>query len=143
MFQRIVLAYSDSPDSRRALTSAIQLVKTFGAELQAVIAMRELPAYTAFVTIADSSFVRTVSADRQLYEQLQVTVREIARSNGVELQTELLEGGEVDAIIQLLHRCEADLVVIGLHRHTSHISRLWNRVFEIAQNAPCSVLGVH
>lgn len=125
MFQRIVLAYSDSPESRRALTSAIQLAKTFGAELQAVIAMLELPAYTAFVTAADSSFLRTLSADRQaFYEQLQVTVREIARSDCVELKTELLEGGEVDAIIQLPHRWEADLVVIGLHRHTSHISRL-------------------
>src|SRR5277367_4008572 len=142
MLQRIVLAYGDSPESRRALTSAIQLAKTFGAELQAVIAMQELPAYTAFVTAADSSLVRTLSADRQaFYEQLQVTVREVARCAGVEVKTEPL-GGEVDAMIQLLHRWEADLVVMGLHRHTSHIARLWSRVFEIAQNAPCSVLGV-
>ena len=85
MLQRIVLAYGDSPESRRALTPAIQLAKTFGAELQAVIAMQELPAYTAFVTAADSSLVRTLSADRQaFYEQLQVTVREVARCAGVE-----------------------------------------------------------
>jgi nucleotide-binding universal stress UspA family protein len=43
MFQKIVLAYSGSPESRRALTSAIQLAKTFGAELHAVIAIEELP----------------------------------------------------------------------------------------------------
>src|SRR5277367_5704325 len=87
MLQRIVLAYGDSPESRRALTSAIQLAKTFGAELQAVIAMQELPAYTAFVTAADSSLVRTLSADRQaFYEQLQVTVREVARCAGVEVK---------------------------------------------------------
>jgi nucleotide-binding universal stress UspA family protein len=100
--------------------------------------------YTAFLLAADSSLLRTPSADRQgFYEQLQVTVREIAQSDGVEPKTELLEGVDVDAVIQLLHRREAELLVIGLHRHTSHISRLCNSVFEIAQNALCSVLGVH
>jgi hypothetical protein len=36
MFQRIVVIYGESLESRRALTSAIQLAKAFQAELYAV-----------------------------------------------------------------------------------------------------------
>src|SRR5580698_5243876 len=31
----------------------------------------------------------------------------------------------------------------GLHQRELHISRLWSTVYELAQDAPCSVLGVH
>jgi nucleotide-binding universal stress UspA family protein len=144
MFQRIVVVYSESLESRRALTSAIQLAKTFQAELHAAITMHDLPAYTAYATAADPSLVRVLDDDRRaLYEEMKATVREIAEREGVELRTELVADDEVDAVVQLLYRSRADLLVIGLHRQTSHISRLWSRVFEIAQNAPCSVLGVH
>jgi len=144
MFQRIVVAYSESPESRRALASAIQLAKVLGAELHAVITMQDLPAYTAYVAALDPSFVRVLDDDRRaLYEQMKATVHEIAQREEVELRTELVADDEVDAVVQLLDRNRADLLVIGIHRHTSHISRLWSKVFEIAQNAPCSVLGVH
>jgi nucleotide-binding universal stress UspA family protein len=36
MFKRITVAYSESPESRRALASAIHLARILGAELQAV-----------------------------------------------------------------------------------------------------------
>ena len=144
MFQRIVVVYSESLESRRALTSAIQLAKAFQAELHAVIAMHDLPAYTAYVTAADSSLVRVLDDDRRaLYEQMKTTICEIAQREGVDLGTELVADDDVDPVVQLLNRSRADLLVIGLHRHTSHISRLWSKVFEIAQNAPCSVLGIH
>jgi nucleotide-binding universal stress UspA family protein len=144
MFQRIVVAYSESPESRRALASAIQLAKALGAELHAVITIQDLPAYTAYATAADPSLVRVLDDDRRaLYGQMKATVREIAQREGVELRTELVADDEVDAVVHLLDRSRADLLVIGLHRHTSHISRLWSKVFEIAQNAPCSVLGIH
>jgi hypothetical protein len=38
---------------------------------------------------------------------------------------------------------KTDLLVIGLHHCQSHISRLWSTVYELGQNAPRSVLGVH
>jgi nucleotide-binding universal stress UspA family protein len=144
MFQRIVVVYSESFESRRALTSAIQLAKALRAELHAVISMHDLPAYTAYAMAADPSLLRELDDDRlALYEQMKATVHDIAQREGVSLRIELVAGDEVDAVTQLLDRSRADLLIIGLHRHTSHISRLWNKVFEIAQNAPCSVLGVH
>jgi hypothetical protein len=37
----------------------------------------------------------------------------------------------------------ADLLIIGLHQHDFYLSRLWSSVYDLAQDAPCSVLGVH
>jgi nucleotide-binding universal stress UspA family protein len=144
MFKRIVVAYNESPEASRALASAIQLAKLVEAELQVVTVVQELPAYTAYATAGDSSLTRTLREDRsQGYEQMQAAVRETALREGVAPVTHLLEGDEVDALVGFLLRDKPDLLVIGLHPHASHVSRLWSRVYGIAQDAPCSVLGVH
>jgi hypothetical protein len=48
----------------------------------------------------------------------------------------------LDSAIGLAHH-KTDLLVIGLHHLQSYISGLWSTVYGLAQNAPCSVLGVH
>jgi nucleotide-binding universal stress UspA family protein len=144
MFHRIVAAYNESPESQRALETAIRLAASLHAELHTVTAVDALPAYTAFAAVADPSLPRELKQDRlQLYEELQEKARVQVQVHGIELQNHLVEGQPVDAIIQFLRRQKADLVVIGLHPHDLHISRLWSKVFELAQDAPCSVLGVH
>lgn len=144
MFKRIVVAYNESPEAARALTSAIQLAKMLRAELRAVTIAQGLPAYTAYVVAADPSLTRILVKDRrEAYEKLHSEAREAARVEGVELATHLLEGDEVNALVDFLIQYKADLLVIGLHYHLLHISRLWSTVYELAQDAPCSVLGVH
>ena len=144
MFKRIVVAYNQSPEAGRALASAVHLAKTHGAELRAVTIAQELPAYTAFVTAVDGSLAQTLIADqREAYEKLQSEALEVAQREGIELATHLLEGDEVDAIVSFLVEYKAELLVIGLHHHALHISRLWSTVYGVAQEAPYSILGVH
>lgn len=144
MIKRIAVAYDESPEASRALASAIQLAKTLGAELRAVTVAQKLPAYTAYVSAVDSSLTQTLLADRRsTYEKLQSEAREAAQHEGVDLMSHLLEGDEVEALVGFLVQYKADLLVIGLHHHPLHISRLWSTVYEVAQDAPCSVLGVH
>ena len=105
--------------------------------------MQELPAYTAFAAV-DSSLTQTLLDDRsQHYGQLQTDALEKAWREGVPSETHLLDGDGVEALLDFLAKEKPDLLVIGLRRHTSHVSRLWDTVFELAQEAPCSVLGVH
>ena len=144
MFKRITVAYSESPEASRALTSAVLLAKTLGAELRAVTILEAPPAYTAYADAVNSSLRMIIKSDRMhVYEQLHSQAREAALRQGVELETHLLEGEEVDAIVHFLAQHKTDLLVIGLHQHQSHISRLWSTVYSLAQGAPCSVLGVH
>jgi nucleotide-binding universal stress UspA family protein len=144
MFKKIAVAYNESPEARRALASAIQLAKSIGAELQAITIMPDLPGYTAYAAAADPSLEGTLLEDRRRhYEQLHAEARTIALSEGIDLATYLLEGDEVGVIVDFILHHQTDLLVIGLHRRTLHISRLWSTVYEVAQQAPCSVLGVH
>jgi nucleotide-binding universal stress UspA family protein len=144
MYKKITVAYNESPEAARALASAIQLAKVLGAEIRAVTILEPLPAYMAYADATDSSLTLVVKQDReQTYERLHTEARQTSRRQGVELKTHLEEGDEVDAIIRFLAGHPTDLLVLGLHYHQSHISRLWSTVYALAQDAPCSVLGVH
>jgi nucleotide-binding universal stress UspA family protein len=144
MFRRIVAAYNESRESQRALDTAIRLAASLRAELLTVTAAEALPSYTAFAAVADPSLPRELEQDRLgVYQALQEKARVQVHGHNIELQSHLVEGPPVEAIIQFLWRQKADLVVIGLHPHDFHIARLWSTVYELAQDAPCSVLGVH
>jgi nucleotide-binding universal stress UspA family protein len=143
MFQKVVAAYNESPESERALVAAIKLARSLDAELQTVTVIADLPAYTAYAAV-DSAISRVLKEDQlKFYEQLQAKARSLAESHGMELRSHLIEGRQVEAIIDFLRAQQADLLVIGLHQRDLYIARLWSTVYELAQNAPCSVLGVH
>lgn len=144
MFHTIVVAHNESPESDRALASAIKLAQSVGASLHTVTVMAELPAYTAYAGAVDGSTLRVLEDDRvKFYEQLQEKTRALGAHAGIELHSHLVEGNQVESIIDFLRAQQADLLVIGLHHRDLHIARLWSTVYELAQNAPCSVLGVH
>ena len=126
MFKRITAAYSDSPESRRVLAAAIHLARILNADAVA------------------PSLALTINADwTQAYERLQSDALQTAEREGVALQTHLLRGEELGAIVGFHAHHKTNLLVIGLHHRQSHRSRLWSTVYGLAQNAPCSVLGVH
>ena len=144
MFRKIVVAFNESPESQRAFLVALKLAKSLNAELLAVTAIGELPAYTAFAGVADSSIARVLEEDRRdFYAKLQDHARAQVESYGIGFHSYLVEGREVEAIVDFLRQQKADLLVVGLHQRDLYISRLWSTVFELAQDAPCSVLGVH
>ena len=144
MFRKIVVAYNESPEAERAFVAAMKLAKSLNAELLTVTAMADLPAYTAFAQAADSSITRTLEDDRlKFYTKLQEKARAQMASSGIGFQSYLVEGRQVEAIVDFLRQQKADLLVIGLHQRDLHIARLWSTVYELAQDAPCSVLGVH
>ena len=144
MFKRIAVAYNESAEAQRALASAIQLAKSIGAELQTITVMADLPSYTAFAGMADPSLPRILNEDRiKFYEALAERAQQSAQDQGVDVLTYSVEGPEVEAIVCLLREHKADLLVVGLHQQDLYIARLWSTVYELAQEAPCSVLGVH
>jgi nucleotide-binding universal stress UspA family protein len=144
MFRKIVVAFNESPESQRAFLVALKLAKSLNAELLAVTAVGELPAYAAFAAVADSSIPHVLEEDRRdFYAKLQDHARAQVESSGIGFHSHLVEGRQVEAIVDFLRQQKADLLVIGLHQNDLHIARLWSTVYELAQDAPCSVLGVH
>jgi nucleotide-binding universal stress UspA family protein len=144
MFRKITVGYNGSPESARALAAAIHLAKALGADLRAVTVLEDLPPYAAFAAAADPSLPRELIEDLQAHcGQLHSEAREIALREGIKLETDLLESSRAETIVRFLLDTKTDLLVIGIHRNASRISRLWSTVYEVALDAPCSVLGVH
>jgi nucleotide-binding universal stress UspA family protein len=144
MFKRIVVAHNESAESKRAFISALRLAQSLNAELHAITVVDELPVYTAYAGAVDASISRVLKEDQiKQYEDLQTKARSLATDYNVELRSHLIEGRQVEAIIDFLRKHQADLLVVGLHPRDLLISRLWSTVYELAQEAPCSVLGVH
>ena len=144
MFKRIIVAYDGSPESCRALESAIRLAEALGSELHALTICEPPTVSTSFVTTVAPSLVRILIGDqRDRAEQRLATARAMAGKDGIELATHLVEGQEVEAIVSCVNNCKADLLVLGLHQQSLYVSRLWSTVYQVALDSPCSVLGVH
>ena len=77
------------------------------------------------------------------HEEMHQRAVNLAREAGVDARSSIVVGNEVRAILRFLKEQEADLLVVGLHQHDFYLSRLWSSVYDLAQDATCSVLGVH
>jgi nucleotide-binding universal stress UspA family protein len=144
MFSKIVVALNDLPESQRALRSAIELAQASNAELATVSILGDLPAYTSFAIVVDPNAPYTMEQERRrAHVELHQRASLLAQEHGVRTKGSIVEGREVQAILHFLKDERADLLVIGLHQHDFYLSRLWSSVYDLAQDAPCSVLGVH
>jgi nucleotide-binding universal stress UspA family protein len=144
MFKKILVAYDESPESGRALLTAIRLARSLNAELKAVSVLEKLPPYAGYIDAevpGGTAALQKQASD--YYRKLLADAQETARQHGVALTTELVEGDEVDGIVECVRSSNSDLLVLGLHHH-SLLSRLWNHTaHDLSQQVISSILGVH
>ena len=146
MFRRILVAFDGSPESGRALIAGIQLAKRLRAELKAVCVCEKLPDYAVgYVDAAAPGATVTLPQQASDYfRDLQIHAQETARQQGIALNTEIVEGDEVQAIVECVQRTSSDLLVLGIPRHCGLFSRLWNHTtHDLSQQVVSSILGVH
>jgi nucleotide-binding universal stress UspA family protein len=142
-FQKIVVAYDDSPAARDALYAGIDLCKLSGSTLQTITVVEPPPAYNGFVVTVAPDVAQGIEADRKRrFEELIEHAIAEGRQHSVEVTGHLVEAEEVDGVISFLRASRADLLVIGLRQHSSHFARLWSTVSSLEEKAPCSVLAV-
>jgi nucleotide-binding universal stress UspA family protein len=144
MFSKIVVALNDLPESQRALRTAIDLAHLCNADLATVSLVGDLPAYTSFSVVVDPGAPAAMMEERRLrHKEMHEKAANLARELGVHAQGSIVVGNEVRAILHFLKEQNANLLVVGLHQHDFYLSRLWSSVYDLAQGATCSVLGVH
>lgn len=80
---------------------------------------------------------------RDHHKEMHKKAMNLARELGVHAQGSIVDSNEVRAVLLFLKEQNADLLVVGLHQHDFYLSRLWISVYDLAQGATCSVLGVH
>ena len=138
MFHKIMVEYDESPEAGKALETAIELARCLGGELKIVTIIEPLPAYYSFATIALPASEWS-EEKREEYVSLQAKARQLAKAAGLWLDTEIVDGDEVCGIIECARRYRADLLVVGMRKHTLLMG---HTAQDVAERSPCALLGV-
>ena len=138
MFHKIMVSYDDSSEADRALDAAIKLTKALQAELRIVTVLEPLPNYFSW-DVSPLPAKQWIERTRTKHTLHQTAARQKANAAGVSLDTELVDGDEVDRIIESAKKNHADLLVVGLRQDTLLIEQPAKK---IAARSPCALLGV-
>lgn len=137
MYSRILVAYDGSDGARAALRQGIALARALGAELCAISVEEHLPHYAASI-----SEVKAAKEEiDEYFRALAKEARDVAVLEGVELETFVRQGHEVETIVTVARDGRFDLLVVGYHGHSRIFDRLMGSTAQsIIRLAPCSVL---
>lgn len=84
-----------------------------------------------------------VEERENFYNKLQEEAKALAAESGVVADSVIVEGDEVQGIVDSVTSWNADLLVIGRRHHSSPFTRMWGgTVHEIAERTKCNILGV-
>lgn len=138
MFRRILVASDGSAGARAALRIGIDLAKRTGAELSSVSVEESLPRYAATIGEVEAA-KEEIDAH---FRKLATEARDLAALvGGVELETAVRRGHEVETILDVARGGKFDLLLIGHQGHSRIFERiLGSTALSIARLAPCSVL---
>ena len=137
MFRKILVAYDGSDGAKAALRIGRGLAKRLTAELHSISIEEHLPHYAVSIGEIQDAKDRVDDYFRVLTKE----ARDQAALDGVELQTIIRQGHEVEMIVNYAKEGAFDLLLAGYHGH----SRIFERVMgstaqSIIRLSPCSVL---
>lgn len=123
MYKEIVVPMDGSEPSKRALSHAIELAKTFGARLTVITVLDEghrlediedLEDLTTGSPMSRSEMYAIMAQDKEgVHIQVLKKAEDMCRKAGAKVRTELLRGHVVEEIISFLDENPHDLVVMG------------------------------
>ena len=144
MFRKVMVAFDDSAQANRALEVGIEIAKLFKARLNLITVSEPLPLYTAIIDVRVPGGRQMLLDDRDTYyRELQKGAMVQATAAGLDVQGLVIEGEEVQTIVDRIAEYNPDLLVLG-RRHHSTISGLWSgTVHNIAEKVRCNILAVY
>ena len=137
MFRKILVAYDGSEGAQAALRVGIDLAKSLGVELYSISVEEHLPHYAATIDEVQDAKERI----DQYFRTLTKEARDQALLAGIELQTVVRQGHEVETIVTYARDGQFDLLLAGYHGHSRIFDRLIGSTAQsIVRLSPCSVL---
>jgi nucleotide-binding universal stress UspA family protein len=136
MFKRTLVAYDGSEGAQAALGIGIDLAKRAGTELSSISIEEHLPRYAVSVTEVDEAKEQIDAHFRALTKQ----ARDRAALEGVDLETVVEQGHEVQRILAFAREGRFDLLMLGSHGHSRIFQRIvGSTALSLARLAPCSI----
>ncbi len=138
MYKKILVANDGSPGASVALSAALSLAQRERAALH-MVTVEELPWFPASI---DEVEQEKREANHRLAPMLEAA-RAQAQAAGIEIETHLLPGHAVQAIVALANEQHFDLLVVGFMGHTQLYRQIIGSTTErLVRLAPCTVLVV-
>jgi nucleotide-binding universal stress UspA family protein len=139
MFEKILVALDGSEGSQKALAAAVELARTFHAELHSLAVEGKLPAYAATLGEVDEA-----KAEKDaFFERIDREAVDFAAQHGVELHPKKMVGDPADRVVHFAEEGGFDLIVLASHGHSlAHRFHLTGTADKIVDHAPCSTLLV-
>jgi nucleotide-binding universal stress UspA family protein/CBS domain containing-hemolysin-like protein len=139
MFKRTLVAYDGSEGAQAALRIGIDLAKRAGTALSSISIEEHLPRYAVSVTEVDEAKEQIDAHFRALAQQ----ARDRAALEGVDLETVVEQGHEVQRILAFAREGRFDLLMLGSHGHSRIFQRIvGSTALSLARLAPCSIFIV-
>jgi nucleotide-binding universal stress UspA family protein len=115
--QTIIALVDFSDITPRVVEQAIMHARTYGARLVLVHAVPSEPAVVEF-GIASPTLLQPASERRieRDYNQL-LNLRDSLANAGVPISAQQLDQADIGKVVELCHKLEADLIVVGTHHH--------------------------
>ena len=138
MYRKILVANDGSPGALKALAAAIDTAKRDSAALH-MVTVEELPRFPATI---DEVEEEKAEANHRLVPVTE-EARVQAHAAGITIETHLVAGHPVHAIVALVGEQRFDLLVVGFMGHTRLYEQIIGSTTErLVRLAPCAVLVV-
>jgi nucleotide-binding universal stress UspA family protein len=139
MFRKILIAHDGSDGAQRAFDAAVELAARLGLKLHMVSVEEDLPHYAQTM----GEVAEEKEEEDSYFEQLARQSKKRAALQGVELESAIVAGHEVESIVEFAREGAFDLLVIGYLGHSRIYDHLWGGTSQnLTRLAPCSVLVV-
>ncbi|NCC32830.1 MAG: universal stress protein [Chloroflexia bacterium] len=139
MFKKILLATDGSAPSERATDIAASLALRYRSEILVLHALTRIPD-----SLGEPNYSRTLSHMLEHARSLVANVESRLRELGVDrVDTDVIEGGAADVILDVVHTRNPDLLVIGARGLSQWKGLMLGSVsMAVTHRAPCPVMVV-
>jgi len=139
MFEKILVAHDGSDGAQKAFDRAVELAFQLKAGLHMISVEEDIPRYAETMVEIDEE----KDAEDTYFGQLAAQATRRAAAHHVSLQTSVVAGHEVKAIVDFVVAGGFDLLVVGFHGHSRIYEHLWGGTsHNLTRMARCSVLVV-
>jgi nucleotide-binding universal stress UspA family protein len=140
MFKRILVAHDGSDGAQHAFDVAVELAAATEASLHMISVEEDLPRHAEMVV---DEVAEVKDAEDTYFGELGNQARRRAALKGVAIETRIVCGHEVKAIVEAARAGQYDLLIVGFMGHSRIYASLWGGTSQnLTRLAPCSVLVV-
>ena len=150
MYQKILVAYNGSPESRLPLEECLRLSPSPSAQIHLLVVVSPPPYLLVgeFAAAAVLSVEEDLAAEREKMEKELEVGANFLTAGGLKVTLHLEVGEPVTVIEELAHQLQVELVILGHSRQKSLALRWWRGSTDtlLVEKLRCSLLvasGLH